>query len=594
MMKRAIYLLAILLSYSSMAAAQKTVLVGAMKDELARSMQQLKLEGEAGPYYLSYFLFDVYQLRIIAESGAITVNAENRNRMLKIDLRVGSYAQDNSNFISLSNPSGIANTMTSLPIDNDYDVIRRQIWMATDRAYKSALETLTKKKAALQNAFQSEPLPDFVKGAANSSLGNENSFTVQRAPWTQRVDLLAKRFLKQQNIQKSRVDLTIRIANSNYINSEGATGIEPLSSARLAVAAATQADDGMPLDNYRIYTAARPEDLPDQAKLDRDVEGLISELLADRSAPLADEYSGPVLFMDEAAGELFSQGFAGLLAATKVPTSDSAQANAMLGRLTENPFMNKIGMKVIANFLSLKAVPTMKNYNQKPLLGAYGLDEEGVPGQDVSLVENGILKNLLSSRSPVKGVEPSNGHARGGGVSPSIIQVTSSNKKTYPQLKQDLITAAKEEGFAFGYIVRGLTPTSDAISVDSGGGESSSQMQQGPEPTQFRLTNPCSILKVYPDGREERVRGAEFGSININVFKNVLAASENETVYAFPINSTNRSSGTIGILMRLASGIISQGSYATVITPSLLINGIDVKKSKGKYSKLPIVSYPIK
>jgi predicted Zn-dependent protease len=124
------------------------------------------------------------------------------------------------------------------------------------------------------------------------------------------------------------VELTVQFANSYYVNSEGAKGIEPSSSARLAIIAATQAEDGMPLANYRIYTVARPEDLPEKAKLEGDVKNLVSELLATKIAPLGDEYSGPVLFMNEAAGELFSQGFSNLLVAKKTPLTDSPQNNA--------------------------------------------------------------------------------------------------------------------------------------------------------------------------------------------------------------------------------------------------------------------------
>ncbi|MBN1571384.1 MAG: hypothetical protein JXA73_26350 [Acidobacteria bacterium] len=598
-MKNAIVLLAVLLSLASNAMAQKSVILDAMKDELARSMQQLKLEGEAGPYYVSYLITDTYVLRISADSGAITTNIENRNRVLKVDLRVGSYDQDNSNFLSLSNLAGLLSTLTSsnirLPIDDDYDVIRRQIWQATDRAYKSAIETLTKKKATIQNTVQAEVLPDFVKGAATSTIEKEYSFAIGREQWDKRVDQIARLFLRRQNIQKSRVELNIQIANSYYVNSEGSTGIEPSSSARLTLAAATQAVDGMPLTNYRIYTAVRAEDLPEAAAVENEAKNLISELEAVRTAPLGDEYSGPVLFLGEAAGELFSQGFARLLAGTRLPLSDSPQANAMLGRTMENPFLSKLNMKVASNFLSFNAAPTMKNYNQKPLLGAYGMDEEGVPGRNVSLIENGMLKNLLSSRSPVKGVEQSNGHARGGSASPSIIQITSTNKKPYQQLKQDLITAVKEEGLSFGYIVRGLTPPSEAFSSDADVVESILQLQTAPpETTQFRLTKPYSVLKVYSDGREEPVRGIEFGTISINVLKNVLATSDDETVYAYPLNSLNPMAGLSGIIIRIASsGIPTQGSYATVITPSLLINGIDMKKSSGSYPKLPIVSYPI-
>jgi hypothetical protein len=539
-------------------------------------------------------------LRISADSGAVIADSENRNRTLKVDLRVGSYERDSSNFVSLSNTAALIGAIASsnfrIPIDDDYDVLRRQIWQATDRAYKSALETLTKKKATIQNTVQTETLPDFLKRTAVSGPQQENSFVVQREPWSRRVDQIAKLFLHEQNIQKSRVDLYIRISNSYYVNSEGTTGIDPSSSARLVIAVATQADDGMPLNDYRIYTAARPEDLPEMTSLGSDAKTLISELMATRGAPLGGEYSGPVLFMGEAAGELFSQGYATLLAGTRLPLSDSPQANAMLGLTMGNPFLNKLNMKVASNILSIKAVPTMKDYRQKALLGAYAMDEEGVPSEDVSLIENGMLKTLMSSRAPVKGVEKSNGHARAGGVSPSVLQVLSSNKKSYPQLKEDLINAAKEEGLPFGYIVQGITPASEALTDASDVVESILQLQQGPpEPTQFRLTRPYSVIRVYPDGREERVRGIDFGSISINSLKNVLATSDDEIVYDYPLNSINPLSGLGGIIIRLASsGISSQGSYATVITPSLLINEIDMKKMTGNYPKLPIVSYPIK
>jgi hypothetical protein len=184
---------------------------------------------------------------------------------------------------------------------------------------------------------------------------------------------------------------------------------------------------------------------------------------------------------------------------------------------------------------------------------------------------------------------------RAGGVTPSVIQITSSNKKSYAQLKQDLINAAKEEGLAFGCIVRGLTPVSEALGNDADAVESILQLQQGlPEPTQFRLTKPYSVLRVYPDGREEQVRGIEFGTVSINALKKVLATSDDEIVYAFPVNSINPLAGLSGIIIRLAaSGIPSHGNYATVITPSLLISGIDMKKSTGNYPKLPIVGYPI-
>jgi predicted Zn-dependent protease len=596
-MKRLIFLFAILLAFQSGAYAQKKVLLDAMKDELARTMEKLKLNDEAGPYYVSYFLQDAHTLRITADYGAITVNSDNQYRTLKVDLRVGSYAQDNSNFLSLASIAGLVNSGSSnvrIPIDDNYDVLRTQIWQATDRAYKTALETLSKKKASLQNTVQAEPVPDFSKSETISSLGTENSMVIQKEQWSQLVDQLSKLFVKQPGIQKSKVDLNVQIANLYYVNSEGTTGIEPFSFARLSVGATTQADDGMPLQNFRVYTAARPEGLPEKAKLDSDIKTLISEILAAKAAPVAEEYSGPVLFADQAAGELFNQGLGNLLIARKPPVADSPQTNAMLGRYLENPFVSKINMKVAAGFLSLKATPTLKSRNQKALLGAYGMDEEGVPSRDVSLIENGILKGLMSSRAPVKGIAQSNGHGRGGGPAPSVIQVMSTNKKTYQQLKEELINAAKEEGLAYGYVVRGLTPASEAASGDADIIESLVMSQQGPpEPTQFMLTRPYSVFRVYPDGKEELVRGVEFGSVSINAFKNVLATSDDEFVYNYPVSSSSILGNLSGILSLLGGGSsASLGYNATVITPSMLVSGIDLKKSKGSYPKLPVVSYP--
>ncbi len=549
--------------------AQKPVLMSAMKDELQRSMEQLKLEGDSGPYYLSYKVDDTTLVGFASEYGAPMASVNNRSRSLKIDLRVGSYNQDNSNFISTANTSSLLSSMatTRLPLDDDYYSLRRGLWIATDRAYKTALDTLAKKKSYLQNIVQAESVPDFTKGSATSSLLAENSRVVDKARWSQLVDQTAKLLTGQPEIQRSRVVLTIQIVNSYYINSEGAEVIEPYSTARLDISASVQADDGMPLNNSRSYVT-RPEVLPDQATLEADVRNMISDLLALKTAPVAEPYSGPVLFVGQAAGELFNQGFAGFLSARRQPVLDNPSA----ARLQENPFLEKINTKVAANFLSIKAVPTMKTYGKQALIGACTIDDEGVPCQDVSLIENGILKNLLTTRTPVKGFAQSNGHARGDSAAPSVVQISSTNKKSMAQLKQELINAAKEEGLPFGYIVYGVTPGT------AGGGTSAIlsmllSRQTQAEPTMFRMANPYSVVRLYPDGKEEPVRGAEFGSIHINSLRNILSTSDDETIHDFGIGSAHP---------------------ATLITPSLLISGIDFKKSlgAGTYPKLPIVSPP--
>ena len=115
----------------------------------------------------------------------------------------------------------------------------------------------------------------------------------------------------------------------------------------------------------------------------------------------------------------------------------------------------------------MQAIPTLKNYNGMKLLGSYEIDDEGVRGQDVQLIQDGMLKNLLTTRTPVKGFNQSNGHFRGGSPVPSVIHITSTNGLSSEDLKQELIDAIEDEGLPYGYIVKGLTPPSEVAELAS-------------------------------------------------------------------------------------------------------------------------------
>jgi predicted Zn-dependent protease len=589
----------ILLAYQVAAWAQEPVLMRAMKDELARSMEELKLDGKEGPYYLSYLVKDSYQLRINADSGAIIANPENHSRMLSINLRVGDYNLDNSNFLSLGSASQLSQLLSgnaSLSIDDNYDVLRRQIWLATDRTYKNALDTLDKKKVSIQNTVQTEErVPDFTKGAATSFSAGEEPLATQKDRWIQTVDKLSSLFQAQPLIRKSKVTASITINNSYYINSEGAEVIEPETSTQLLVAAVAYADDGMPVGNYLSYAASRPEELPAVEKMQNDIHAMIRDLLTTRTAPVAEDYSGPVLFTGQAAGDLFVQGIARFLCGTKTPLSDRDQISSLLGPVSENPFLKRINRRVASNFISMKAVPTLKNYNGRKLLGSYEIDDEGVRGQDVQLIQDGMLKNLLTTRTPVKGFNQSNGHFRGGSPVPSVIHITSTNALASEDLKQELIDAIEDEGLPYGYMVKGLTPPSEVTELAGSNPLSSILSQTGsPAPTQFTLTRPCSILRVYPDGKEEPVRGIEFRSLNISALRNIVATSDDEIVYNYPASAALSVSNALGsIVSLLGGGMLSGDNYSTVITPSLLINEIDLKKISGNFEKPPIVDSPM-
>jgi hypothetical protein len=394
------------------------------------------------------------------------------------------------------------------------------------------------------------------------------------------------------------VDLSVQIINSYYVNSEGAKSIEPSASTQLVIAAYTQADDGMPLGNYLRYTASHPKELPDETSLNNDINTMIDDLLASRVAPVAEDYSGPILFAGQAAGELFGQGLSRFLLGRKIPLADNPQMNNMIGSMLENPFLSKVDRRVASKFLSMTASPTLRDYNGKALLGSYEIDEEGVPGRDISLIENGILKNLLTTRAPIKGFAQSNGHSRGGSPAPSVIRISSTNQQTAEELKRELLNVVKDENLPYGYIVKGLIPPDEAAEMEGSDTIARALVQQQgpPEPTQFRLSRPYSVIRIYPDGKEESVRGVEFRSLNIRTLRDIIATSDEEIIYDYPVSAAGISSGSLSRILSIlgTAGMSGQDYYSTVITPSLLFEEVEMKTATGNYQKLPIVDYPLK
>ena len=75
-------------------------------------------------------------------------------------------------------------------------------------------------------------------------------------------------------------------------------------------------------------------------------------------------------------------------------------------------FTKKVGQEVLPKFLSVADDPTKSELAGVKLAGSYDYDNEGVPARRVEVIQDGILKNFLTSRMPIKGFEQSNGHGR--------------------------------------------------------------------------------------------------------------------------------------------------------------------------------------
>ena len=105
------------------ARAQDDVVMKAMRDELDRSMKQLQLENLEKPYFIAYRVVDSESTSVSASFGALDSSSQGRSRRISVEVRVGSYQLDNTNFFSFNlNMSSMVqafNGTAELPLDDD-------------------------------------------------------------------------------------------------------------------------------------------------------------------------------------------------------------------------------------------------------------------------------------------------------------------------------------------------------------------------------------------------------------------------------------------------------------------------------------------
>jgi hypothetical protein len=567
-------IVALALSLAPAAGAQQTgrddVVMNAMRDEIARSMKKLRLENLETPYFISYMVYDVNSTSASASFGSLIVKGEQqRSRMAKVQVRVGDYKFDNGNFFSYSpGRSGVGRSyggVTSLPIDDNYDEIRRQLWLATDSVYKKALEDIAKKRAVLANKNRSEVIPDWSKEEPITVNDVLPAAVVKTAEMESLVRDLSALFKQAPEILTSSVSLNVSNEFARYVNSEGATTTTRYPEIQLSVAMASQAPDGQPISAGFAYRTRSMSELPPRDEIAAKIRAR-SKLVADlRLAPLPDRYAGPVLFEGEAAAEVVYRNFMPHLLATPEILVDNPQYRSLVAQDREN-LVEKIGLRVLPDFLSLTDDPTATTAGGTKLLGTYKIDDEGVLTRPVKLVEDGLLVKLLTGRAPVLGIAKSSGSYHTGALTPSNVIVTSNRSMPLDRLRADLIRRAKLRGKDYGIIVR---------KVDFGTrGNDTAGLAPGSMPV-------LQAYKYFADGREELVRNAIINGISFSSFKDILAVSDAPTVW-----SASYSGRRTDPMAQVGS------SFVSLVIPALLFEDATVQKPTGSVNKPPFTEHP--
>jgi TldD protein len=548
----------------------------AMQDELARA-RKITLPGLDPPYFVQYRVDEGDAFSVSANLGGIVSRRRNRVREGEVDLRVGDYNFDNTNYTGAGYSFGSRYDLGRFPLEDTYDVARRYWWLSTDSAYKSAVEALSRKRALLRNV-QNEQLHDFAHAEPVRRVREFSRLTIDEDAWTRKVRSLSAIFAQFPEVKDSNVELESSAGGLTMVNTEGTVMREPENVTFLRVRAIAQAPDGMTVRDSVAFHALDPLHMPPDAEMTRTVTTLAENVVALAHAPRGEDYSGPVLFEGIAGPQILAELLGENLALTRRPVSEGNRG----GGASPSDFEGRMGARVLPESFDVVDDPTQTEWRGRPLFGSYQVDREGVVAQPLRLVEKGVLKGYLLTRQPVRGFEGSNGRARLPGsfgatnAAISNLFVSSTEAVPPPELKQKLLELAKTRGKPYALIVRKMDYPSTASLVEA---RSILMSQQGGGRP---VSIPLLVYKLFPDGHEELVRGLRFRGLNARSLKDILAAGTDAAAFEFMDNAAP-------FALTGGAGFTTE---ACVVAPSILVDDLELHPVEEEQPKLPLVPAP--
>jgi PmbA/TldA metallopeptidase C-terminal domain len=562
-----------------LAAAQTSdPLLRAMQDELHRS-RDLKVLSLEAPYFVEYAIEDGDSFSVSATLGGMISLRHDRFRVPEINVRVGDYNFDNTDYVGSGFHFSSHYDIDHFPIDNDYLVLRRFLWLATDSAYKNAVEAISRKRAALRDISNPHPLHDFAKAGPVTKIEELRHTRLDEDAWTRRVRSLSAIFDQYPEVTASRVDLSANQGARYYVNSEGSAVRIPEQLIILQARAEAQAPDGMIVRDRALYQSLDFNRMPPEADLRRDITALAQHVTELAGAPKADDYTGPVLFDGMAAAQIFAEVLGRNLALRRRPVMEPGHS----AFIPMSELEGRVGVRILPEYFDVVDDPTQKEWQGRPLLGHYEIDREAVPARPLVLVEKGVLKTYLMTRQPMPGLEGSNGRARmtgsfganTAGISNLFVRATQTTPVA--DLKKKLLEMIASRHKPYGVIVREMDFPSSA-SLD----EVRRMLSNAAQSEGYPVSRPLLIYRVYPGGREQLVRGWRFRDFNTRSLKDIVAAGDDNNMFEFLNNPA-----PFALI-----GAYNYVAESCVIAPSVLIDDMDLHAVEDQSPRLPIVPPP--
>lgn len=531
-----------------------------LHEELQRAQRELGAKGDPAPYFIAYEVTELDTASISASFGSLESSEREKARTLDVDVRVGSYAFDNTRIRRLgfghyAMPGmGRMSMGAEMPIEDDASAIKAELWGVTNAEYRTAVSALAAAKSRQSvNVEAKDDSADFSREQPVDFIAPPGALEIDMKAWEAKLRAWSAVFKRWPQLHASHVELTASVENRYFVSSEGARVQTSSPHARLMLVATTKAEDGMELQHADIVDVRELGDMPDAEAVERRIEALAEMLLALREAPLADPFTGPAILEGRAAAVYFHEVFGHRVEGHRQKDESEGQT-----------FADKIGTRVMPAFIDVYDDPSLRRIDGIDLNGHYFFDNEGVRGSKATLVEDGVFKGFLMSRSPTRGFDRSNGHGR---RQPGMqVAARQGNLVVHPEktvsredLEARLLAEIERQGKPYGLrfveITGGYTLTSRYM------------------PQAFQV-QPVIVYRVYPDGKQELIRGATMEGTPLSSLSKLVAASDRFSVF----------NGVCG----------AESGYVPVsaASPDLLIEQIEVARAPKSQTKPPFLPAP--
>jgi hypothetical protein len=554
--------------------------LAAMEAELERS-RSLRLAELEPPYFIEYTLDDVTSVTLSATLGALIQRHQSRFRIPRVNVRVGSYEFDNTNYVLTDYFARSSRAAGDVPIEDSPEPLRIYFWLATDAAYKGAVEAIARKRAALRNVSARDDTPDFFRAQPVRLIEPAAVSAPDDAPWVARVRELSAIFRRYPELYWSQIDYGGSLTVTRLVNTEGTRLRYPDRLAWVRFRADSQAPDGMPVRDAATLAWQDPDAEPSALELRRAAAAVAETVTALAKAPAGENYTGPVLLEGMAAPQLLAQLLGRNLAPVRRPVAESGRTPPV----EPSEFEDRLGARILPEWMDVVDDPAQSEWRGRRLLGHYRVDMEGVVAEPLRLVERGVLRGFLLTRQPVKGATASNGRARlpgAFGANAAVISnlfVSASQTLTSAALREKLLELCRQRGKSYGIVIRKLDFPSSAS------GRELRTMAAGARQrgTGGRLLSaPLLAYRVWADGREELVRGLEFRNVSARLLRDIVAASDENHLFQYLAN-------TAPLSLAGAGGYVAGCS---VIAPSLLLEEVELEAVRDSYPRPPLVPAP--